>query len=64
VGRTLKDVFVRFRALQATTSGYQNGYDCQVSGSRSEWSKELGLNSKREIEESGWRPRPPLPATR
>ena len=52
-GRTLKDVFVRFRALQGFDQRYQNGYDCQGLWIGVGVEQELGLNSKREIEEYG-----------
>src|SRR5450830_35481 len=52
-GRTLKDVFVRFRALQGFDQRYQNGYDCQGLWIEVGVEQELGLNSKREIEEYG-----------
>ena len=52
-GRTLKDVFVRFRALQGYDQRYQNGYDCQGLWIEVGVEQELGLNSKREIEEYG-----------
>jgi isoleucyl-tRNA synthetase len=52
-GRTLKDVFVRFRAMQGFDQRYQNGYDCQGLWIEVGVEQELGLNSKREIEEYG-----------
>ena len=52
-GRTLKDVFVRFRALQGFDQRYQNGYDCQGLWIEVGVEQELGLNSKHEIEEYG-----------
>ncbi|MGC9974070.1 MAG: isoleucine--tRNA ligase [Gaiellaceae bacterium] len=52
-GRTLKDVFVRFRAMQGYDQRYQNGYDCQGLWIEVGVEQELGLNSKREIEEYG-----------
>ncbi|HEY5159748.1 MAG TPA: isoleucine--tRNA ligase [Gaiellaceae bacterium] len=52
-GRTLKDVFVRFRALQGYDQRYQNGYDCQGLWIEVGVEQDLGLNSKREIEEYG-----------
>src|SRR6266508_104963 len=50
-GRTLKDVFQRYKALRGHDQRYQNGFDCQ--GLWVEVEKALGLNSKREIEEYG-----------
>src|SRR6266511_1048014 len=52
-GRTLKDVFQRFRALRGHELRYQNGFDCQGLWVEVEVEKSLGLNSKREIEEYG-----------
>ncbi len=52
-GRTLKDVFQRYKALQGFHQRYQNGFDCQGLWIEDGVEKELGLNSKREIEEYG-----------
>jgi isoleucyl-tRNA synthetase len=52
-GRTLKDVFQRYRALRGFDERYQNGFDCQGLWVEVEVEKSLGLNSKREIEEYG-----------
>ena len=52
-GRTLKDVFQRYRAARGYDERYQNGFDCQGLWVEVEVEKELGLNSKREIEEYG-----------
>jgi isoleucyl-tRNA synthetase len=52
-GRTLKDVFQRYRALRGFDQRYQNGFDCQGLWVEVEVEKALGLNSKREIEEYG-----------
>jgi isoleucyl-tRNA synthetase len=52
-GRTLKDVFQRYRALRGYDERYQNGFDCQGLWVEVEVEKSLGLNSKREIEEYG-----------
>ncbi len=52
-GRTLKDVFQRYKALQGFDQRYQNGYDCQGLWVEVGVERELGLNSKREIEEYG-----------
>src|SRR3972149_12314495 len=52
-GRTLKDVFQRFKALQGFNQRYQNGFDCQGLWVEVEVEKDLGLNSKREIVEYG-----------
>ena len=52
-GRTLKDVFQRYKALRGHDERYQNGFDCQGLWVEVEVEKSLGLNSKREIEEYG-----------
>ncbi|MDH4339051.1 MAG: isoleucine--tRNA ligase [Thermoleophilia bacterium] len=52
-GRTLKDVFQRYKALQGFAQRYQNGFDCQGLWIEVGVERELGLNSKREIEEYG-----------
>ncbi|MEY2399880.1 MAG: isoleucyl-tRNA synthetase [Actinomycetota bacterium] len=52
-GRTLKDVFQRYKALNGFHQRYQNGFDCQGLWIEVGVEKELGLNSKREIEEYG-----------
>jgi isoleucyl-tRNA synthetase len=52
-GRTLKDVFQRYQALRGYHQRYQNGFDCQGLWIEVGVEKELGLNSKREIEEYG-----------
>src|SRR5713101_5007039 len=49
-GRTLKDVFQRYKALRGHELRYQNGFDCQGLWVEVEVEKSLGLNSKREIE--------------
>src|SRR5207253_10872095 len=53
LGRVLKDVFQRYKALRGFDQRYQNGFDCQGLWVEVEVEKELGLNSKREIEEYG-----------
>ena len=52
-GRTYKDLFQRFKALQGFDQRWQNGFDCQGLWVEVEVEKELGLRSKREIEEYG-----------
>jgi isoleucyl-tRNA synthetase len=52
-GRTLKDVFQRYKALRGFDERYQNGFDSQGLHVEVEVEKSLGLNSKREIEEYG-----------
>src|SRR3954467_12874879 len=52
-GRTLKDVFQRYKGLRGFAQRYQNGFDCQGLWIEVGVERELGLNSKREIEEYG-----------
>jgi len=52
-GRTYKDIFQRFKAMQGFEQRYQNGFDCQGLWVEVEVEKDLGLNSKREIVEYG-----------
>jgi isoleucyl-tRNA synthetase len=52
-GRTLKDVFQRYKALRGFDQRYQNGFDCQGLWIEVGVERELGLNSKPEIEEYG-----------
>ena len=52
-GRTLKDVFQRYKALRGHHQRYQNGFDCQGLWIEVGVERQLGLNSKREIEEFG-----------
>ena len=53
MGRTLKDVFQRYKALRGFDSRYQNGFDSQGLHVEVQVEKQLGLNSKRDIEEFG-----------
>ena len=53
-GRTLKDVFQRYKAPpRASTSATRTASTARGSGSRSASSASSGFNSKREIEEYG-----------
>jgi isoleucyl-tRNA synthetase len=52
-GRTLKDAFQRYKALRGYDQRYQNGFDCQGLWIEVGVERDLGLNSKREIEEYG-----------
>ena len=52
-GRTLKDVFQRYKALRGFDQRYQNGFDCQGLWIEVGVERQLGFNSKREIEEYG-----------
>lgn len=52
-GRTYKDVYTRYKAMGGFHQRYQNGFDCQGLWVEVEVERELGLNSKREIEAYG-----------
>ena len=52
-GRTLKDAFQRYKALRGFDQRYQNGFDCQGLWVEVGVERELGLNSKPEIEKYG-----------
>ena len=52
-GRTLKDLFQRYKAMQGFHQRYQNGFDCQGLWVEVEVEKELGFKSKTDIEEYG-----------
>ena len=52
-GRTYKDLFQRFKAMQGYDQRYQNGFDCQGLWVEVEVEKELKFNSKRDIEAYG-----------
>ncbi len=49
-GRTLKDVFQRYFAMTGHDERFQNGFDCQGLWVEVEVEKELGIASKRDIE--------------
>ncbi len=52
-GRTYKDLFHRFKAMQGHEIRYQNGFDGQGLWIEVEVEKELGFTSKRDIEDYG-----------
>jgi isoleucyl-tRNA synthetase len=52
-GRTYKDVFHRFWAMKGYRTRYQNGFDCQGLWVEVEVEKELGFQSKQDIEDYG-----------
>jgi isoleucyl-tRNA synthetase len=52
-GRTLKDVFQRYKAMRGFEQRYQNGFDCQGLWIEVGVERQLGFNSKREIEAYG-----------
>ncbi|HCI15467.1 MAG: class I tRNA ligase family protein, partial [Candidatus Marinimicrobia bacterium] len=52
-GRTLKDLYNRYKAMDGHELRYQNGFDCQGLWIEVEVEKELGFKSKRDVEEFG-----------
>lgn len=52
-GRTLKDVFLRYKAMNGFSCRYQNGFDCQGLWVEVEVEKSLGYEGKRDIESHG-----------
>ncbi|MBI4491689.1 MAG: isoleucine--tRNA ligase, partial [Chloroflexi bacterium] len=52
-GRTYKDIYQRYKAMHGFHQRYQNGFDCQGLWVEVEVERELGFNSKREIEAYG-----------
>ncbi len=52
-GRTYKDLFHRFKAMQGHEMRWQNGFDCQGLWVEREEEKDLGLKNKKDIEKFG-----------
>ncbi len=52
-GRTYKDLFHRFKAMNGFEMRYQNGFDCQGLWVEREEEKDLGLKTKSDIERFG-----------
>lgn len=52
-GRTLKDLYQRYKNLQGCRERFQNGFDCQGLWIEVEVEKELGFKSKKDIEKYG-----------
>ncbi|MEK6850753.1 MAG: class I tRNA ligase family protein, partial [Nanoarchaeota archaeon] len=52
-GRTYKDMFQRFKAMQGFDQRFQNGFDCQGLWIEREEEKDLGLKNKADIEKFG-----------
>ena len=52
-GRTLKDIFQRYHAMQGRELRYQNGFDCQGLWVEIEVEKELGFKTKRDVQAYG-----------
>src|SRR5580704_3301401 len=52
-GRSLKDMYQRYHAMNGQAERYQNGFDCQGLWVEVEVEKNLGLQTKREIRDYG-----------
>src|SRR5215510_10713310 len=52
-GRTLKDMYQRYHAMNGHALRYQNGFDCQGLWVEVEVEKSLGLQTKRQIRDFG-----------
>ncbi len=52
-GRTYKDLFQRFHAMQGEDQRWQNGFDCQGLWVEVNVERDLGFTSKRDIEDYG-----------
>ena len=52
-GRSLKDMYQRYHAMNGHALRYQNGFDCQGLWVEVEVEKSLGLGTKRDIREFG-----------
>jgi isoleucyl-tRNA synthetase len=52
-GRTIKDFYQRYKNMRGFRQRFQNGFDCQGLWVEVEVEKELGFNSKRDIENFG-----------
>jgi len=52
-GRTLKDVFLRYKAMTGHSAKYQNGFDCQGLWVEVEVERAMGFNGKPDIEKFG-----------
>lgn len=52
-GRTLKDMYIRYKAMHGHTCHYRNGFDTQGLWVEVEVEKELGFKDKRDIEAYG-----------
>jgi len=55
-GRTYKDLFQRYKAMQGFDQRFQNGFDCQGLWVEVEVEKELGFKTKKDIEKYGIAP--------
>ena len=53
MGRTLKDLYIRYNAMQGKSCQYQNGFGAQGLWVEVEVEKEIGVSNKKEIIEYG-----------
>lgn len=52
-GRTIKDIYIRYKGMNGYTSHYRNGFDGQGLWIEVEVEKELGFKDKKDIEKYG-----------
>ena len=52
-GRTIKDLYQRYKNMQGFAQRFQNGFDCQGLWVEVEVEKEKGFKCKKDIEEYG-----------
>lgn len=52
-GRTIKDTFIRYKAMKGYSCHYRNGFDTQGLWVEVEVEKELGFENKKDIEDYG-----------
>jgi isoleucyl-tRNA synthetase len=52
-GRTYKDLFTRYKAMQGFDQRYQNGFDCQGLWVEVNVERDMGFDTKRDIEAFG-----------
>ena len=53
MGRTLKDIYIKFKTMDGYGCKYQNGFDAHGLPVETAVEKELGVNNKKEILEYG-----------
>ena len=53
LGRSLKDIYIKFKAMMGYDQKYQNGFDAHGLPVETAVEKELGINNKKEILEYG-----------
>lgn len=55
-GRSLKDIFIRYKSMQGASCHYRNGFDTQGLWVEVEVEKKLGFTGKKDIEQYGLAP--------